>query len=344
MCSKSSTPEIVLEVPTILLPQPARMSPLFRMKREVLRPAAEVEERRRAADDVEAARGERGEAVVRLAAAGNVVVAEAAVDRVVAAVAAQGVVPRAALDRVGAVAALEGVVSLAAVDRVRAVAAGDRVVAVVAEQQIGVVAALDEVVAVAAVGLDRDADDVDEVDPVVADSADGDDLRHAAELLSVDLVPFERGRPHLHRPAVGLHEELLRAVGQVAVQAVRRVRSHCQRELAAALRSHEGRAIERDVEGEDREPRELELEPDRGQHEVDLDVCPQEQLELAGDVEHRKRVAAVREDVRLELVDADLPVAVEVGEVEEDRGCDAALDADRRDPRARALRRRPPGQ
>ena len=76
------------------------------------------------------------------------------------------------------------------------------------------------------------------------------------------------------------------------------------------------------------QPRELERLRDREEAEVDLDVRAEEELEDAGDVEDRERVAVVREHVRDELVDPDLAVAVEVGEVEEDVGADPALDAD----------------
>jgi hypothetical protein len=78
---------------------------------------------------------------------------------------------------------------------------------------------------------------------------------------------------------------------------------------------------------EERDARELEVQRDLRDEEVDLDVGAQEELHVAVDVEHGERVTVVRQDVRRHLGEADEAVTVEVVPREVDVDRDAALDA-----------------
>ena len=180
--------------------------------------------------------------------------------------------------------------------------------------------------------LDFDAAvrDPAQVDEVVARAAFGDDLLHADEGIDAGdrLVDVELRRPH-HDAAValGLDEDALADVARVALQPSLGVGADVQREDVPVLHGQDGRSFKRNVEGEDRDARELEAVRDREQAEIDLVEGPQEQVELPADVEDCERIEAVGDDVARELVEADLAVGVQVGEVEVDVGRDAAFHA-----------------
>src|SRR5262249_13690464 len=107
-------------------------------------------------------------------------------------------------------------------------------------------------------------------------------------------------------------------VVQAALEAVLRARAACERQHVAVLVPEERRPRERGGELEELQPGELERLRERREAEVDLDVGAHEELEQALDVEDGQRVAAVRENVRLQLVEPDLAVAGGVVEVEVD--------------------------
>src|SRR5262249_43694777 len=296
---------------------------------QVLRSAGEVEGIRRPRYEVGTPGLEAHEGVAGVAPDLDVVVPFATVDGVGPRTAVDRVVPVVALDRVVPRPAGQRVVAGASRDRVGTSAAVDRVVAGVAEELVVTGPGLDRVVAVSTVDLDGDrgVGDAAQVNEVVAEAAERDDVVDAVEFLRVAAVAVELARPDADRAGSAGDVDLLGDVVQVALDAGLGARADREGQRVAGHRPEESRAVERHVEVEQLQPRELERERNLRQDEVDLDVRAEEELQHAGDVEHGERVAAVRQDVRLHLVEPDLAVVIQVGEVEEDVRVDAALDA-----------------
>src|SRR5262249_12063809 len=152
--------------------------------------------------------------------------------------------------------------------------------------------------------------------------AHGDgNLLHTVEVLI--------GAAEMHEDvaAVARDREALVVAVDVTVQALAGVRAHIEGEVPVLVDVAPNlRAVKRRVELEQGQARELVIGLETEEAEVDLQKRFEEEINLAGDVEHGDRIKVVGLEVRRDFAEPNLVVVVEIVEEEINARGDAALD------------------